>query len=193
MPRLSSYFKMISTGSGILRRTLQSCNASLQKTHIQRLSTKANVPPRKKVFKEERTAQRQARREQAVQSMEGSANTSSKAAPAVPAKKPIDSRIAFGLGVGVPTALLAWGIADEESPPAQFAKMIGLTGLIEGYGDTFARPSRDKLLPDWPVSYYISSLHCRKQMKKVQLNIVDTLIHPLTTYCRSLIFQFLDA
>mmetsp|Transcript_688 Transcript_688/g.1084 ORF Transcript_688/g.1084 Transcript_688/m.1084 type:complete len:429 (-) Transcript_688:76-1362(-) len=142
---------MISTGSGILRRTLQSCNASLQKTHIQRLSTKANVPPRKTVLKEERTALRQARRQQAVQSMEGSANTSSKAAPAAPAKKPIDSRIAFGLGVGVPTALLAWGIADEESPPAQLAKMIGLTGLIEGYGDTFARPSRDKLLPDWPM------------------------------------------
>lgn len=66
--------------------------------------------------------------------------------------KPLDSRLIFGLGVGIPVALLTWGIADEDSPPAKFSKLIGLTRVVEGFADQFARPSREKLLPDWPVS-----------------------------------------
>jgi hypothetical protein len=67
-------------------------------------------------------------------------------------KKPMDTRLVYGLGVGVPTALLAWAIADENSPPAKFAKIIGVTGQWDEFADQFARPVREKLLPDWPVS-----------------------------------------
>ena len=67
-------------------------------------------------------------------------------------KKPMDTRLVYGLGVGVPTALLAWAIADENSPPAKFAKIIGVTGQWDEFADQFARPIREKLLPDWPVS-----------------------------------------
>jgi hypothetical protein len=61
----------------------------------------------------------------------------------------MDSRLVFGVGVGLPTALMAWGIADEESPPARLSKLIGLTGQIESWAEGFAKPSREKLLPDW--------------------------------------------
>jgi len=43
---------------------------------------------------------------------------------------------------------------DEDSPPAKLARMVGLTGQIEGFADQFARPVRDILLPDWPVSQF---------------------------------------
>jgi hypothetical protein len=59
------------------------------------------------------------------------------------------SRWAWYLGLGVPTALLVWAFQDENSPPARLSRMIGLTGLIEGYADRLAKPSFDKLLPDW--------------------------------------------
>jgi hypothetical protein len=154
-----------SAAANILRRSLPSC-PPLPKTSIQRFSTKATVPPRKNISREERAALRQARKQQAAQSMESetvgasssssptasSANTATAAAAAAgPIKKPMDSRIVFGLGLGVPTILLAWGIGDENSPPAQVAKMIGLTGLIENFSEQFAKPHKEKLLPNWPV------------------------------------------
>lgn len=80
----------------------------------------------------------------------GTATTNAAAVANV--QKPLDSRLIFGLGVGIPAALLSWGIADEDSPPAKFSKMIGFTKVVEGFADQFARPSREKLLPDWPVS-----------------------------------------
>jgi hypothetical protein len=51
--------------------------------------------------------------------------------------------------VGVPTALLIWGLSDENSPPAKFTEMIGLTGFIHSFTDEIAKPSHEKLLPDW--------------------------------------------
>jgi len=44
---------------------------------------------------------------------------------------------------------LGWGIYDDESPPAQLVRMVGLSDKIEGFADEFARPSREKLIPDW--------------------------------------------
>jgi hypothetical protein len=134
-------------------------------------TTKAQVPPRTKVSPSERAALRLARKQQAAQSMQaqseaavgtgvtaasgstGTATTTTTNAAAVAnVQKPLDSRLIFGLGVGIPAALLSWGIADEDSPPAKFSKMIGFTKVVEGFADQFARPSREKLLPDWPVS-----------------------------------------
>lgn len=51
--------------------------------------------------------------------------------------------------MGIPSFLLGWGIYDERSPPAQLARMVGLSDQIEFYADEYARPSRAKLIPDW--------------------------------------------
>jgi hypothetical protein len=75
----------------------------------------------------------------------GSSTTASTSSPSSLAM----SRWIWSLGLGIPTGLLVWGIGDDTSPPARFSKFIGLTGLIHGYADHLARPSFDKLLPDW--------------------------------------------
>jgi hypothetical protein len=70
------------------------------------------------------------------------------------------SRWAWYLGLGVPTALLVWGFQDENSPPAKLSRMVGLTGLIESYADRLAKPSFDKLLPDWSQVRAIVASFC---------------------------------
>ena len=112
-------------------------------TSTRNASTKAKVPKRKPISKEERTALRASRKAQALQ------ESTSSSAGQTGAAKPVDPRIVFGLGVGVPTVLLAWGIYDDLSPPAKFSRWIGLTDQIESFADEYARPSRAKLLPDW--------------------------------------------
>ena len=58
-------------------------------------------------------------------------------------------RAVYGIGLGLPTALLFWGIYDEDSPPAQLSRAIGLTAKISDFSDEFARPAHEKLIPDW--------------------------------------------
>ena len=58
-------------------------------------------------------------------------------------------RVVYGVGLGLPTILLFWGIYDEDSPPAKFSRAIGLTAKISSVTDEFARPAREKLIPDW--------------------------------------------
>jgi hypothetical protein len=53
------------------------------------------------------------------------------------------------LGLIVPTGLFAWGYNDENSPPAKFSEIVGLTGVIRGFADEIAKPAHEKLLPDW--------------------------------------------
>ena len=133
---------------------------------IKRFSTsttkKATAPPRKNVSPSERAALRAARRERAAQSMLSQTQQVSgkEAAGTASVKKPTDPRIMYGLGLGIPTFLLGWGIADEDSPPAKISRMIGLTDQVESFADEFARPSRAKLLPDWPVSLFCESIIC---------------------------------
>jgi len=108
----------------------------------------------------ERAILRSARRDRASRTLlpaESSSGTSSSTATSsssstrsvMASMKTKDPRILFGLGVGVPVAILTWGIVDPNSPPALLASKIGLTGAVEGLADEFARPSRPKLLPDW--------------------------------------------
>jgi len=59
------------------------------------------------------------------------------------------SRWIWYLGLGVPTGLVLWGVSDENSLPARFSRWIGLSGLVQNWTDEFAKPSFDKLLPDW--------------------------------------------
>lgn len=53
------------------------------------------------------------------------------------------------LSVGIPAGLLIWGFNDENSPPAQFCRMTGITAFVRSYTDEIAKPVYDKLLPDW--------------------------------------------
>merc|ERR1719326_343688 len=55
----------------------------------------------------------------------------------------------YGLGFGLPLALFTWGIYDNNSPPARFAYMIGLSKQIENVTEKFSKPSHSKLLPNW--------------------------------------------
>ena len=105
---------------------------------------------------QERAALRAARRErgqkvlqQQQQQQQGgaAAATGGTASPARPSI--FMSRWIWYAGVGIPTALIAWGISDEDSPPARFSDMIGLTDFIMGFASEIQKPSHDKLLPDW--------------------------------------------
>ena len=127
------------------------------------------VPVRKEVSKAERGQLRAARRERAaafLQSQAGggtataaaAAGGEAGAASAAAAKGASSSsggglmlgpRVVYGVGLGLPTILLFWGIYDEDSPPAKFSRAIGLTSKISSVTDEFARPAREKLIPDW--------------------------------------------
>lgn len=152
----------------------------------KQFSTKASVPPRRTLSPNERAALRASRKQQAAQSMEAQSSSASKSAggsssagkaissSAVTAgKKPMDTRVVYGLGVGVPTVLLAWGIADETSPPAKFARMIGVTKQWDEFADQFARPIREKLLPDWPMPNVPQDMPCPHTLV---LDLEDTLV-----------------
>lgn len=128
-------------------------------------------PIRKTVTKEERTALRAARKERAAKLLEqqgtvaadGSATTaasggatSSSGSIALSSKY---SRYMWYASFTVPTALLVWGFNDKNSPPAKFADMIGLTNFISSFTEDFAKPSHDKLLPDWSQVSFFNKLH----------------------------------
>lgn len=109
---------------------------------------------RKEISSQERASLRAARRERAAQLLQqqqqkeaGDAAVSS--AGSMATKRFLASRWIWYAAVGVPSALLVWGFSDENSPPAKLSEMIGLTGMIRNYTDEIAKPSHDKLLPDW--------------------------------------------
>jgi hypothetical protein len=111
---------------------------------------------RQTVTKEERAALRAARRERAAEMLQkekqgagvaGEASATGGAGSST--KQFLASRYIWYLSVGVPSVLLAWGLSDENSPPAKFSQLIGLSGLIESFTDEIAKPSHNKLLPDW--------------------------------------------
>ena len=128
------------------------------------------APVRREVTKAERAANRAARKERANAFIGGVGSAAAGAEEAVVAGQsaataaaavgggraqqkgssapgPVfdATRLAWYAAVAIPTALIGWGIADEDSPPARLSRMIGLTGVIEEY----AKPARTKLLPDW--------------------------------------------
>lgn len=112
------------------------------------------VRPIHPVTKQERIALRAARKERAAQVLQQAKGVEGEASGAAAGTSSsgrtwMSSKYMWYASVGVPSALLIWGISDKNSPPAKFSKMIGLTGLIETYGSQIAKPSHDKLLPDW--------------------------------------------
>jgi len=101
---------------------------------------------RRQVSKEERAALRAARRERAAQALKELDGTPSTEART---NRILMSKWVWYAGLGVPSALLVWGISDENSPPAKFSEIIGLTGLINSVSEKYKKPSHDKLIPDW--------------------------------------------
>lgn len=120
-----------------------------------RFSNSAGVPiVRKAITKEERAALRAARRERAAEVLQAQAGDTAVSTGSATTNKLMASRWIWYASVALPSAILVWGFTDENSPPAKFSEMIGLTGLIQSYTDEIAKPSHDKLLPDWSqVSY----------------------------------------
>lgn len=147
------------------------------------------APVRKEVSKAERAQLRAARRERAaafLQSQEGgaaagaagAASGEAGAASAAAAKGASSSsggglmlgpRVVYGVGLGLPTVLLFWGIYDEDSPPAKFSRAIGLTAKISSVTDEFARPAREKLIPDWSQVCLLAVVGCISFMHRLQL------------------------
>lgn len=138
----------INNGSRFLHSSPSLCNGSR--------------PVRTAVSVEERAALRAARKERATRLLQqqqagesggeaagATAGSVSSTGAASTSRSLAWSRWVWYLGLGVPTVLLVWGFQDENSPPAKFSRMIGLTDFIAGYTDQLAKPSFDKLLPDW--------------------------------------------
>jgi hypothetical protein len=112
--------------------------------------------PAKPVTKDERLTLRAARKERAAQVLQQAKGVEGDAAAASAtgsssssARSFLSSKYMWYASVGVPSALLIWGFSDPHSPPAKFCKMVGLTGFVESYTREIAKPSHDKLLPDW--------------------------------------------
>jgi hypothetical protein len=108
------------------------------------------------VSKEQRVQLRAARRERAAQTMQelqakegGQSIASSSASKGSTTGQRFASRWIWYLGFGIPSALLVWGLNDENSPPAKLSELIGLTSLITSFTDQIAKPAHEKLLPDW--------------------------------------------
>ena len=121
-------------------------------TAVRRLADIAR--PTQPVTKSERLALRAARKERASQVLQQAKGMEGEAAAAgssssSSARGVLSSKYLWYASVGVPSILLVWGFSDSNSPPAKFCRMIGLTGLVESYTQEIAKPSHDKLLPDW--------------------------------------------
>eukprot|EP00529_Nitzschia_sp_RCC80_P021548 CAMPEP_0113498192 /NCGR_PEP_ID=MMETSP0014_2-20120614/31026_1 /TAXON_ID=2857 /ORGANISM="Nitzschia sp." /LENGTH=415 /DNA_ID=CAMNT_0000392169 /DNA_START=171 /DNA_END=1414 /DNA_ORIENTATION=+ /assembly_acc=CAM_ASM_000159 len=100
--------------------------------------------------KKERTALRAARRERATQVIaEAKGETASASSSSSSSPSSINAKYIWYASVFVPSALLVWGFSDPNSPPAKLCDLLGITGLVSSYTDEIAKPSHDKLLPDW--------------------------------------------
>jgi hypothetical protein len=127
----------------------------------RRFSDVGTGPGRRTISMEKRTALRAARRERANRFLAQERGTplGNSATASIPGSSMLATRWVWYLGVAVPTALLAWGYNDENSPPAKLSKAIGLTDRLTSWTDQFAKPSNDKLLPDWSQASTIKMKH----------------------------------
>jgi hypothetical protein len=99
----------------------------------------------------ERAAVRAARKEQATKFMAEHQKTTTDGSSTGRAAHTnlAMSQYIWYLSVGIPAGLLVWGFNDENSPPAQFCHVTGITAFIRSYTDAIAKPAHNKLLPDW--------------------------------------------
>ena len=130
-------------------RIISKPTSNLSYRNLSSNNKKATIT-RRTVTPEERAALRQERKKQSHQQASAASNaesstTATAGAGANTTKKPMDARLIFGLGVGIPTVLLAWGVYDPDSPPAKIASLAGFDDIR----DSFAKPNEEKLLPNW--------------------------------------------
>ena len=104
------------------------------------------VRPTKPVTAQERIALRAARKERAAKLLGTAGDGASRAATG---RGIVGNQYFWYASFIIPSGILVWGFRDENSPPAKFADMIGLTGFLQTYIDDIAKPSHEKLLPDW--------------------------------------------
>jgi len=106
-------------------------------------------PLRQAVTKEEREANRAARKVQATKALQQGKEGAESAGGGTAKAISKHSRWVWYMGVAVPSALIVWGMNDENSPPKKVADAIGFTNLVRNFSEDFAKPSHEKLLPDW--------------------------------------------
>jgi len=145
---------MSSSGSLLLRVAAKAASKQFAAPKGRRNESSrhfAEVVARKQVSKEERAILRAARRERAAAVLQQSSPGAETAVGAAAGahKQILASRWIWYGGLGIPVALLAWGMTDENSPPAKLAEAIGLTAYLQEWSDEYAKPVHDKLLPDW--------------------------------------------
>eukprot|EP00536_Pseudo-nitzschia_multiseries_P016449 jgi/Psemu1/263662/estExt_Genewise1Plus.C_11180008 len=122
------------------------------------VATTTFVRPQGPVTAQERIALRAARKERAASFLrkagaggEGAAGAGAAGGSGSGAKRGgfVANKYFWYASFVVPTGILVWGLGDSNSPPARFCELIGLTQYIEGWVDDIAKPSHEKLLPDW--------------------------------------------
>ena len=114
----------------------------------------ATTPRKTGITLAERAALRAARKERATKFMAEQQQTTESAAASSTSGRVTRTNLAMShyiwyLSVGIPAGLLIWGFNDENSPPAQFCRVTGLTDFVRSYTDVIAQPAHNKLLPDW--------------------------------------------
>jgi len=140
----------------------QSKQANQKWNQVRNQSTLEILPPsqRQPVSKAERAQLRLARKTLAMnvlQSSKATGSTSSTTSTTTAAQSTstiINSsnvKYLWYLGFGIPTGLVMWSIIDEKgnSPLNRLADWIGIKSYFEDFADFYAKPCRDKLLPDW--------------------------------------------
>ena len=141
----------------------QSSKQANQKwNQVRNQSTLEILPPsqRQPVSKAERAQLRLARKTLAMNVLQSSkatgstSSTTSTTAAAQSTSTIINSsnvKYLWYLGFGIPTGLVMWSIIDEKgnSPLNRLADWIGIKSYFEDFADFYAKPCRDKLLPDW--------------------------------------------
>ena len=134
--------------SAISSRALQhSCQQQMFRNSCQNSSFSRRfsdvVRPTRSVSAQERIALRAARKERAAKVL------GTGTAAAAGGRGFVGNKYFWYASVIIPSGILVWGLSDENSPPAQFCELIGLTGFLQKYIDGIAKPSHEKLLPDW--------------------------------------------
>lgn len=139
----------------------------------------AAAPARRKVSPEERVALRAARKERATQFLQAQGQSPSTSASSSNTSLRF-SRWMWYAGVGIPSGLIAWGIGDADSPPGKFSEAIGFSAMVQELIDPLAKPSHEKLLPDWsqvsakgqlesfswlPTNLFVRSLDSKRAQK----------------------------
>lgn len=130
----------------LARLAARAASSQSLRSAVRRRFADVAAPVRKEVSAEERAVLRAARKARASKAMQQPGQDAPAATAQISAAR---VKWFWYLGVIVPTGLFAWGYNDENSPPAKFCQMIGLSNFVKSYTDEISKPSHEKLLPDW--------------------------------------------